>query len=114
MDFIFETLHFKASEQLEIFSQKKMNQIFRMHGDIIRAELTLSEGASGNIENQICEILIKTPDQSIVVKKKSSTYEEAIRKAVESAQKIIRRHKSQKEKGRRSSDLLNLEIPSNT
>lgn len=109
MDFVFQTLHFKASEHLETFSQKKLNRIFRMLTDILHAQLTLSEGAAGNIENQICEIILKTSDQTIVVKKKASTFEQAISKSVESVQKIIRRRKTQKQKDRHIGAIAPLE-----
>ncbi len=91
MDLIYQTVHFKGSDDLEQFTRKKMGRIFRKTSDIIRAEVTLSEGASGNLENQFCEIKLEVPGNTIFVKKNATSYEQAIRSAVEAAMKIIRR-----------------------
>ncbi|MCC6279660.1 MAG: HPF/RaiA family ribosome-associated protein [Saprospiraceae bacterium] len=93
MDFVYETVHFKGSEHLEQFTRKKMNSVFRKTADILRAEVTLSEGASGNPENQFCEIKLDVPGENIFVKKNAATYEQAIRTAVAAVQKIMRRRK---------------------
>lgn len=93
MDFIYQTIHFKGSDDLEQFTRKKMNRIFHKNTDILRAEVTLSEGANGSVENQICEIRLEVPGDTIFVKKNAASYEQAIRSAVEAVLKITRRNK---------------------
>lgn len=93
---IYETVRFTGSEHLELFTRKKMNVIFRKISDVQRAEVTLYEGASGNLENQFCEIHLTVPGNTIFVKKNAAAYEQAIRLAVAAVQKIIRRRKEPK------------------
>ncbi|MCC6460723.1 MAG: HPF/RaiA family ribosome-associated protein [Saprospiraceae bacterium] len=93
MELIYQTIHFHGSEHLELFTRKKMSSIFKMDSNIMKAEVTLSEGANGNRQNQFCEINLDVPGENIFVKKNAATYEQAIRMAVTAAQKIIRRRK---------------------
>ncbi len=93
MESIYQTVHFQGSDRLKLFTHKKMNRIFKMTSTILKAEVTLFEGASGNLQNQFCEIRLDVPGESIFVKKNAATYEQAIRLAVSAAQKIIRRRK---------------------
>ena len=93
MELIYQTLHFQGSDHLELFTRKKMSRIFKMTSNILKAEVTLSEGASGNPQNQFCEIKLDVPGENIFVKKNAATYEQAIRVAVGAVQKIIRRRK---------------------
>lgn len=93
MNLIYETIHFKGSQDLESFVQQKMNRIFHISTDIVHARVTLSEDGSGNLENQVCEIRLEVPGNDIFVKKRATTYEHAFRLAVEAARKILRRRK---------------------
>lgn len=88
-----QTLHFKASEALNKYIEEKIEKLFRMSDDIIRADVTLYEGASGNPENQWCEIQLSVPGENHFVKKNSNHYEKSILDAVTALQKIIRRNK---------------------
>lgn len=56
--------------------------------------MTLTEDASGNPENQVCEIRLEIPGNDIFVKKNAATYEQALRMAVEAAQKMISKRKN--------------------
>lgn len=93
MDPIYQTVHFRGSEHLKLFAHKMMNRIFKMTPTILQAEVTLSEGESGNLQNQFCEIKLDVPGKNIFVKKNAATYEQAIRVAVNAARKIVRRRK---------------------
>jgi len=93
MDSIYQTVHFRGSDHLKLFTNKMMNRIFKMTSTIMQAEVTLSEGAAGNPQNQFCEIKLEVPGENIFVKKNAATYEQAIRMAVAAVQKIVRRRK---------------------
>jgi ribosomal subunit interface protein len=88
-----QTLHFKASDALNNFIEEKVEKLFQMSNEIIRADVTLYEGAAGNPENQWCEIQISVPGENLFVKKNSDKYEKSISAAIEALQKIIRRKK---------------------
>ncbi len=93
MNLIYETVHFKGSQDLESFVQQKMNRIFRTANDIVQARVTLSEDGQGKLENQVCEIRLEMPGNDVFVKKSATTFEQAFRVALEAARKILRRRK---------------------
>ncbi len=92
----FQSVHFKASTQLEDFVIEKVSKLFDQENSIIRADITLFEGASGNPKNQFCEILLSVPGENHFVKKNSENYEKSILAAVEALQKVLRRKKTKK------------------
>ncbi|MEO6759692.1 MAG: HPF/RaiA family ribosome-associated protein [Saprospiraceae bacterium] len=93
MDLIYETVHFNGSDDLERFTRQKMNRIFAKTPEVLRAEVTLFEGAGGHPENQYCEIHLDVPGEHIFVKKNAGSYTQAVRSAVEAALKVLRRKK---------------------
>ncbi|MHC1702701.1 MAG: HPF/RaiA family ribosome-associated protein [Tenuifilaceae bacterium] len=92
----FQSVHFKASSQLEDFVKEKVSKLFDQEGSIIRADVTLFEGASGNPKNQFCEILLSVPGENHFVKKNSENYEKSIMAAVLALQKVLRRKKTKR------------------
>lgn len=92
----FQSIHFKASSQLEDFLQEKVSKLFEQDSSIIRADVTLFEGASGNPKNQFCEIQLSVPGENHFVKKNSENYEKSIMDAISSLQKVLRRKKTKK------------------
>jgi ribosome-associated translation inhibitor RaiA len=97
----FQSVHFKASPQLEDFVKDRISKLFEQDSSIIRADVTLFEGASGNPENQFCEILLSVPGENHFIKKNSDNYEKSIASVVASMQKLLRRKKTKKITGRR-------------
>lgn len=98
----FQTVQFKASSQLEDFVKEKVSKLFEQDPSIIRADVTLFEGASGNPKNQFCEIQLSVPGENHFVKKNSENYEKSILETVKTLQKIIRRAKTKEIIKRRS------------
>jgi ribosome-associated translation inhibitor RaiA len=93
---VFQSVQFKASSQLKEFVNEKVTKLFDQDPSIIRADVTLFEGASGNPRNQFCEIQLSVPGDNHFVKKNSENYEKSILDAVATLQKIIRRKKTKK------------------
>jgi ribosome-associated translation inhibitor RaiA len=92
----FQSVHFKASPQLEDFVKEKVSKLFDQEGSIIRADVTLFEGAAGNPKNQFCEIQLSVPGENHFVKKNSESYEKSIMSAVVALQKVLRRKKTKR------------------
>jgi len=90
----FQSVQFKASPHLEEFVNEKVSKLFDQEPAIIRADVTLFEGAAGNPRNQFCEIELSVPGENHFVKKNSENYEKSILAAVTTLQKIIRRKKT--------------------
>ncbi|NCA77560.1 MAG: HPF/RaiA family ribosome-associated protein [Alphaproteobacteria bacterium] len=92
----FQSVHFKASPELEAFLREKVSKLFEQDSSIIRADVTLFEGALGNPKNQFCEIQLSVPGENHFVKKNSENYEKSIMDAIISLQKVLRRKKTKK------------------
>ncbi len=98
---VLQSVQFKASAQLEEFVKEKVLKLFEQDKSIIRADVTLFEGASGNPKNQYCEIELSVAGQNHFVKKNSESYEKSVLDAVKTLQKVIRRQKTKNIAGRR-------------
>jgi ribosome-associated translation inhibitor RaiA len=99
----FQSIHFKASNQLEHFVTNKVSKLFDQDESIIRADVTLFEGAYGNPNNQFCEIQLSVSGENHFVKKNTDSYEKSILSAVDALQKILRRKKTKVISTRRKS-----------
>jgi ribosome-associated translation inhibitor RaiA len=90
----FQSVQFKASAHLEHFVRDRVTKLFDQDKSIIRADVTLFEGASGNPNNQFCEIYLSVPGENHFIKKNSENYEKSVAEAVSSLQKVLRRKKT--------------------
>jgi len=90
---VMQSVHFKASAQLEKFVKEKVTKLFEQDSSITRTAVTLFEGASGNPKNQFCEIELSVTGENHFVKKNSESYEKSILASVKTLQKVIRRQK---------------------
>jgi putative sigma-54 modulation protein len=93
---VFQSIHFKASPELEAFVNEKVSKLFEQDSSILRADVTLFEGASGNPINQFCEIQLSFAGENHFIKKNSENYEKSIFEAVTALQKVLRRKKTKK------------------
>ncbi len=98
----FKSVHFDASTHLENFAKEKISKLFEQDNSIIRADITLFEGASGNPQNQFCEVQISVPGENLFVKKNSENYEKSIIDVVDAMQKMLHRKKTIKIDKRRN------------
>jgi putative sigma-54 modulation protein len=86
-----QSLHFKASEKLESFINEKVSKVFDLEESILKADVTLFEGAAGNPQNQYCEIHLSVRGEDIFVKKNAENYEKATVLAVDALKTIIQK-----------------------
>ncbi len=93
---VLQSVQFKASIELKEFVKEKVLKLIQQDKSIIRADVTLFEGASGNPKNQFCEIELSVAGQNHFVKKSSESYEKSVLDAVKTLQKVIRRQKAKK------------------
>jgi putative sigma-54 modulation protein len=92
MNINIQSVHFKASEDLQNHVQDKLRKVFEHNNKIIRADVTLFEDGNG-VTNQYCEIRLVIPGDDHIAKKGAVTYEKAVIDTVETLQKIMRRKK---------------------
>lgn len=93
MDITLQTLHFKADKKLETYVRDKVSKLFDQSHKIIRAEISLFEGASGETNKCYCEIRLVIPGYDHFVKKNSVSYEQSVLDAIEALQNIIEKEK---------------------
>jgi len=93
MNIIFQSINYKADTKLKDFAKKKINKMNLFYKNIINVFVsTKVENSSSNL-NKYAELKIGIPGNSIIVKKRSSSFEKAIKIAVVSAQRIIKKKK---------------------
>ena len=92
MNIIIQSVNFKTGNTLEKFIQEKVSKLFKHCTNIIRADIVLRKGESGNLENKVCEIRLVIPGYDHFVKAASGVYEKSILLAVKMLQTILRRN----------------------
>ena len=96
MNITIQTVDFKESKKLTALINSKVGKLFKQSPEIIRADVSLKEGATKNPANKWCSIYISHSGENEFVKKSSGSYEESISLAAEAMGKILRRKKTKK------------------
>ena len=93
MNIIFQSINYKADTKLKNFAKKKINKINLFYKRITNVFISTKIENSSNKLNKYAEIKIGIPGNDIIVKKRSSSFEKAIKIAAVSAQRIIKKKK---------------------
>ena len=93
MQIIIQTSGFKASDTLEAFTRQKVEKLANYSQTIIRADVTLSKGAEGELQNNYCEIRLEVPGNDLFAKNHSLSFEQAIATTAYDLKHIIEKHK---------------------
>jgi len=104
MDIIIQSLGFTAGETLENFIREKITAL--KSDEIVRANVTLYKGPSGNPENDYCEIRLEVPGNDHFVKRKSPYFETAVTECVEILEQSIQKAKDKNESRRQADAAL--------
>lgn len=80
MDVIIQSLGFTAGESLENFIREKVNSL--KSDNIVRANVVLYKGPSGNPESDYCEIRLEVPGNDLFVKRHSQHFETCVNECV--------------------------------
>ena len=83
-----QSLHFKASDELNQFVEEKVGKLARYDDSIISADVTLAEDGN-RPDNKVCDIRLVVPGNDNFVKRDAVSYEEAIAACVDTLQKIL-------------------------
>jgi putative sigma-54 modulation protein len=94
MNITIQTVNFKESKKLVSFVNSKVGKLFKQSPEIIRADVSLKEGATNNLTNKWCSIYISHAGENEFVKKSSTSFEESTLLATEAMEKILRRRKT--------------------
>ena len=93
MNIIFQSINYKADTKLKNFAKKKISKINLFYKKIINVFVSTKIENSSNKLNKYAEIKIGIPGNNIEVKKRSSSFEKAIKIALVSARRIIKKKK---------------------
>ena len=104
MDIIIQSLGFNAGESLENFIREKVNTL--KSDNIVRANVTLYKGPSGNPESDYCEIRLEVPGNDLFVKKNSQYFESSINECVEVLSLQINKNKDKYSYARKADKTL--------
>lgn len=95
MKIIIQAPDFKPSASLKEFINSKVAKLEKLHQHILSAEVTVEKDNSKIKETIKCSIILNIPGKDEYVKASSSIFEDAILKAVETAQRRLRIRKTQ-------------------
>lgn len=87
-----QSVHFKASEDLQNHVHEKVGKLFDLSDKIIRADVTLFEDGNSHT-NQFCEIRLVVPGHDHIAKKGAATYEKAVLDTVDTLLNVLRQQK---------------------
>ncbi|MEP6617032.1 MAG: HPF/RaiA family ribosome-associated protein [Ginsengibacter sp.] len=113
MDIIIQSLGFNAGESLENFISEKINTL--KSDNIVRANVTLYKGPSGNPDSDYCEVRLEVPGNDLFVKKHSEHFETSVSECVEVLSAQIKKNKEKNVEARQANvsviqdELLNSE-----
>ena len=93
MNIIFQSINYKADSKLKDFAKKKINKMNLFYKKITNVFVSTKVENSSSRLNKHAELKIGIPGSSIIVKKTSTSFEQAIKIAVVSVKRIIKKKK---------------------
>ena len=93
MEVRIQSIHFDASEQLQVFIQKKVAKLEKYYDDIKKVEVSLKVVKPETAENKEAGIKVIIPNGEFYASKICNTFEEAIDLSVEALEKQLVKHK---------------------
>ena len=93
MEVRIQSIHFDASEQLQVFIQKKVAKLEKYYDDIKKVEVSLKVVKPETAENKEAGIKVIIPNGEFYASKICDTFEEAIDLSVEAVEKQLVKYK---------------------
>ncbi len=98
MNILFNAVHFKADQKLEVFISEKIEKLNKIHDSIIGADVTLKVENSDAPDNKTTDIRIKIRGYDAHASKTAKSFEEATDQAIDALKKQLQKAKD-KERG---------------
>ena len=89
MEVRIQSIHFDASEQLQVFIQKKVAKLEKYYDDIKKVEVSLKVVKPETAENKEAGVKVIVPNGDFYASKICDTFEEAIDLSVEAVEKQL-------------------------
>ena len=93
MEVRIQSIHFDASEQLQVFIQKKVAKLENYYDDIKKVEVSLKVVKPETAENKEVGVKVIVPNGDFYASKICDTFEEAIDLSVEAVEKQLVKYK---------------------
>ena len=93
MEVRIQSIHFDASEQLQVFIQKKVAKLEKYYDDIKKVEVSLKVVKPETAENKEAGVKVSVPSGDFYASKICDTFEEAIDLSVEAIEKQLVKYK---------------------
>ena len=93
MEVRIQSIHFDASEQLQVFIQKKVAKLEKYYDDIKKVEVSLKVVKPETAENKEAGVKVIVPSGDFYASKICDTFEEAIDLSVEAVEKQLVKYK---------------------
>ena len=93
MEVRIQSIHFDASEQLQVFIQKKAAKLEKFYDDIEKVEVSLKVVKPETAENKEAGVKVIVPNGDFYASKICDTFEEAIDLSVEAVEKQLVKYK---------------------
>ena len=93
MEVRIQSIHFAASEQLQVFIQKKVAKLEKYYDDIKKVEVSLKVVKPETAENKEAGVKVIVPSGDFYASKICDTFEEAIDLSVEAIEKQLVKYK---------------------
>ena len=93
MEVRIQSIHFDASEQLQVFIQKKVAKLEKYYDDIKKVEVSLNVVKPETAENKEAGVKVIVPNGDFYASKICDTFEEAIDLSVEAVEKQLVKYK---------------------
>ena len=93
MEVRIQSIHFDASEQLQVFIQKKVAKLEKYYDDIKKVEVSLKVVKPETAENKEAGVKVIVPNGDFYASKICDTFEEAIDLSVEAVEKPLVKYK---------------------
>ena len=93
MEVRIQSIHFDASEQFQVFIQKKVAKLEKYYDDIKKVEVSLKVVKPETAENKEAGVKVIVPSGDFYASKICDTFEEAIDLSVEAIEKQLVKYK---------------------
>lgn len=99
MDIRIQSIHFDATEKLQVFVQKKVGKLEKYCDEIRKVEVSLKVVKPETAMNKETQIIVSLPGKDLIAQEICDTFEEGVDKTLDSLTRQLSKYK-EKQKNR--------------
>lgn len=93
MDIRTQSVNFTADQKLLDYIEKKLNKLEQLHNRITDVAVFLKLENTGQVRDKIVEVKVSIPNQVLIAKEKSKSFEESTDLVVDVLKRQVRKYK---------------------